>query len=132
MIQLFVDRFMTAKPEMLAGFKSQPPESYDALFARVVRVIACEDDYASPDPTRITAIDHGDYQGTRVFIVGASGYQPASYWGVGVSYGSCSGCDSFEAVRCYSDEPISDKQAEQFWVMCLHMVQGLKQFAGTE
>ena len=62
MIQRFVDRFMSAKPAMLAEFAANPPTSYDAIFTSVVKSIAGVNAGDVPDPGRITVIDHGDYE----------------------------------------------------------------------
>lgn len=120
MIQEFVDKFIAAKEATLIRFADEAvrPGSYDELFEAVVEILT-EDNHETPDPERITVIDHGHYQGTRVFVVGACGYQPSIYWACSVAYGSCSHCDSFERARD------NDNSVEQFWVMALHMVQQL-------
>ena len=74
----------------------------------------------------ILSIDHGDYQGTLLFIIAASGYQPNKYWFVKVDYGSCSGCDTLEGIRCYSDGPPSDAQVADYMTLALHILQGIK------
>lgn len=129
MIQVFADRFIAAKDSMLADFKNKRPESYMDLIGRTVSVITGEDDSwdeHEPDPERIHVIDDGDYQGTLLFIIAAKGYQPSTYWSTFVGYGSCSGCDSFQAIGGYSDDPVTDDQAKEYWDLCLHMVQGMK------
>jgi hypothetical protein len=78
--------------------------SYKDMIEYLVKLAAEEDDYDNPDPARITEIDHGDYQGTLVYVIGGSGYQPFRYWYVVVGYGSCSGCDELE--RCAVDDDI--------------------------
>lgn len=133
MIQKFVDRFMAAKPALDAELAAKHPEGYDALVQRVVEVLAEGDDYGETlDPKRITVIDHGDYQGTRLYVIGAKGYQPSRYWSIFVDYGSCSGCDSFEATREYGDDPPTEKQARDYWTMMLHMVQSMKVIGGAD
>ncbi len=128
MIQEFVDRFMDATPELKAKLKESRPSDYDELVRMVVDTLH-SDDYGSPDPGRITVIDHGGYQGTRLYIVGADGYQPSTYWSIFVSYGSCSGCDTFQANRAgafWDDDSISDEEVNGNWTMMLHMVQSMK------
>jgi hypothetical protein len=75
-----------------------------------------------PDPGRIHQIDDGDYQGTYVFVVAAQGYQPSTYWATKVSYGSCSGCDTIQAIWDGEGE-------EDYYTLALHMVQGLQKIA---
>lgn len=128
MIQKFVDQFMAAKTAMLAEFKANRVPSYEEIFQRVIAALnnnAAQDEYGWPSPKRITVIDDGDYQGTRVFVVGANGYQPSTYWFCLVSYGSCSGCDALQQVQGWDDE-VTDKEAEATWTLALHMVQSLK------
>lgn len=126
MIQPFVDRFMAAEAVIKAEYAVTRPDSYDALVKRVVQAVSAEGHYDDPDPERITVIDHGDWQGTRLYIVGAKGYQPSTYWSIFVNYGSCSGCDAFEAAQGWNDE-IPEEEVDDYWAMMLHMVQGMKQ-----
>jgi hypothetical protein len=132
MIANFVKAFMDAQPTVEAELQAAHPEGYDAMVKRVVSLLAEVTDVdgwrgESPDPDRITIIDHGSYQGTKLYIIGASGYQPSTYWSIFVDYGSCSGCDSYEATRSYSDDPPTEEQARDYWTMMLHMVQSMRE-----
>jgi hypothetical protein len=131
MLQKFVDRFMAAKPTLEAELRAAHPEGYDSMVSRVVNAV-CGDDYNDPDPERITIIDHGDYQGTKLYIIGARGYQPDRYWSIFVNYGSCSGCDSYEATRSYSDDPPTEEQVKDYWTMMLHMVQSMREVGAAD
>lgn len=127
MIQEYIDILQAAKVRLIGQFKEERPSGYEELFECLISLIADNsDEYDSPDPKLITVIDHGHYQGTILFIVGAGGYQPSKYWACKVHYGSCSGCDTFQANRDYGDE-ITDREAEGNWTMMLHMAQGLKE-----
>lgn len=130
MIPKFVQAWDARKGEVEAQFKAKGPECYGDIVKAVVNILRSDDDYDQPDPDRITLIDHGDYQGSQVFIIGGSGYQPSRYWGVVVSYGSCSGCDTLQAIQSegsYDDEvPPTDSQVSQYMTLALHVVQGLK------
>lgn len=92
-------RFTSREAEARALLTASPPGSYDDLVRLVASMLHDEDDYQTPDPERVTAIDHGDYQGTRVYVIAADGYQPRLHWYARVSYGSCSGCDFFQSAR---------------------------------
>src|SRR5689334_18496066 len=105
MIQKFVDRFMAKRDAMRSAFLAKRPERYKDIVRAVVEAITDEDGYATIDPKRIHEIDDGDYQGTLLYVIAANDYQPSDYWFVKVNYGSCSGCDTLEAIRGYSDEP---------------------------
>src|SRR5690606_41690756 len=104
---------------------------YRAVVKAVCQVIT-PDDYGDIDPERIHEIDDGDYQGTLVYVIAATGYQPDDYWYVRVGYGSCSGCDTLEAIKEYSDEPPTDDQVAQYMPLALHIVQGLRKMGGEE
>lgn len=129
MIQKFVDRFMEKKTELRSLFAEKKPDSYKDLVQAVIQLVS-EDGYnIEPDPNRITEIDHGDYQGTLLYIIGANGYQPSDFWSVMVQYGSCSGCDTLQAIECdgnYDEKP-NEKQLDQYMTLALHVVQGLKE-----
>lgn len=126
MIQEFVDKFMERKADLRVIFAKEHPADYKAIVEAVVTLLHDENAYVSPDPERIVEIDHGDYQGTLVYIIGASGYQPSEYWAVQVYYGSCSGCDTLQAIHQYSDDPPNEKQIDDYMTLALHIVQGIK------
>jgi len=124
MIQEYVDRFMAAEPEIRGRLGEKHPGSYDDLVKLVIDTLA--GDYRDPDPERIHRIDDGAYQGTLVYVIGEHGYQPYDYWWVKVGYGSCSGCDTLEAIRSYNwTETPTPENVNEYWTLCLHIVQGL-------
>lgn len=136
MLQGLVDSFMARKPELLAKFDTHL--GYSDILKRMIEVIGeGVDDYDAPDPERITVINDGDYQGTILFVIGAKGYQPYKYYYTKVSYGSCSGCDTLQAVNedfsFYEDTPEEEKVekkaglADAYWTLALHMLQGMKE-----
>lgn len=127
MIAKFVERWEAGKAKLQEQYRSSFPEGYGAIVKDVVEILHDEDDYGRcPDPERIHRIDDGDYQGTLLFVIGATGYQPSTYWAVAISYGSCSGCDTFEAIRRNYDGPQSDETIADLMALALHIVQGLK------
>ena len=134
MIKDAIENWEKNKPAILAEFKSNHPEAYIDVVRTVIRNITDDQDWGAfcPDPERIHQIDDGDYQGTLVFVIGAQGYQPSNYWYVKVNYGSCSGCDTLQAIREYSDEKPTDDQANQYLTLALHIVQGLKKMGDDE
>jgi hypothetical protein len=131
MIQEFVQRFDAARGALLEKFSAAHPENYQAIVRAVVEVVTNPDEYSDPDPERIVEIDHGSYQGTLVYVIGAKGYQPSDYWYVKVGYGSCSGCDTLEAIKGYRDEKPTEEQAKDYLTLALHIVQRIKK-AGDE
>lgn len=128
MIQKFIDAFMEGKDTLKDAYSLKHPADYAQIVSDVVKLLdRAGEDRDVPDPDRITCIDHGDYQGTLLFIVGAKGYQPSRYWSVFVNYGSCSGCDTLEAIRNYSYEAPKPRQVDAYMTLALHIVQGIKQ-----
>jgi hypothetical protein len=135
MIERFVQRFDAARADLRTGFREKPPESYSEIVERVIRVLGVEDDNDyTPDPERITRIDHGHYQGTIVFVIGAQGYQPDVYWYVRMAYGSCGGCDAFQSAMDASDYDydsnkliMSESTLSMLMALALHVVQRMKQ-----
>lgn len=125
MISDLVKKFMSSKPVLEDKFRQAHPEDYKAIVKSVIEVIS-SDDCCQPDPGRIHLIDDGDHQGTLIFVIGATGYQPSDYWYVKVGYGSCSACDTLERIRDYSDVAPTEEQVKQYMMLALHVVQGLK------
>jgi hypothetical protein len=128
-IQKFVDRWMANKHLVAERYAEKHPDGYAAIFGDVVSVLCdANNEYDSPDPERITVTDHGSYSGTMLFTVACGGYTPERYWACLVDYGSCSGCDTFEALHAYSDddEQPTPEQIDGYMTLALHMVQALK------
>lgn len=134
MIDTFVNAFDRQRTTLRASFLADKPGSYSGIFKRLIEVLAADESLGDlydgcPDPERITVIDHGHYQGTQLFVVGAEGYQPSTYWATAVYYGSCSGCDTFQACVGWGDET-TPEEADACVTMALHMVQNMKQIGG--
>jgi hypothetical protein len=126
MIKPFVDAFMERKGEIRDKWRQEPPGSYIDVVKGVVEILPENNWGQKPDPERIHQIDDGDYQGTLVFVIGSTGYQPSDYWNVMVGYGSCSGCDTLEAIRSWRDGPVTERQLDDYMSLALHVVQGLR------
>ena len=126
MIKDIVERFMQAKPALEARLKEEHPGTYEALVRLVMQAINPGKQSGFPDSDRIVEIDHGDWQGTVVFVVGEAGYQPNTYWYVRIDYGSCSACDTLQGIQGYDDNPPTDEQVRQYMTLALHIVQRMK------
>jgi hypothetical protein len=111
-----------------------PPSAYVDIVKAVIKLVSEPDGYGEPDPERVHEVDDGDYQGTLVYVIGATGYQPSDYWYVRVSYGSCSGCDTLEGIKSDGDygEAMNEGQLDQLMTLALHVVQRLKAMDGYE
>ena len=126
MIEEFVKKWETGKSEIEKAFKDSHPRNYKDIVKAVVEVLGGGSDYEAYSRCLCQIQDDGDYQGTLLFIIAAKGYQPNNYWAVKVYYGSCSGCDTLEAIRSYEDDPPTPEQVKDYMTLALHIVQGLK------
>ena len=79
------------------------------------------------DTENITEIDNGAYQGTLLYIIPRDTYQPSEYdyLMTCVGYGSCSGCDSLEAIRNYEGGPVTQSEALQLKGLCRDILTSL-------
>ena len=71
-------------------------------------------------------VDNGDYQGTQLFLIPRDTYQPSEseYLMTYVGYGSCSGCDTLQAIQDWSidDRLLEPEQVEDFMKLCKDLV----------
>ena len=127
MITKFVEAFDARREELREVFRESPPNSY----SEIVRAVGerCKPTGALetsnlPDPARVHEIDDGDYQGTLVYVIGAYGYQPSTYWFVMIGYGSCSGCDALQAARYCGDD---EERTNEIMTLAVHVLQGMRE-----
>ncbi len=136
MIQKFTEVWEENKQELKKKYGDVHPQNYSEIVADVIGLISENAQNISghpiPDPKRIHVIDDGDYQGTKVYVIGEDGYQPSSYFYVRVHYGSCSGCDTLLSIRGSmlrgENEP-NDEQQAGYMRLALHIFQSLKQMS---
>lgn len=129
MITELVKKFDESRDSLREIFTKQHPESYEDIVTEVIKAISKDEEYGVPDPERIVRIDHGDYQGTLVFVIAEKGYQPSEYYYVSIGYGSCSVCDTFQSIRYdYDDDhdTPTKSQVDRYMTLALHIIQNLK------
>lgn len=98
---------------------------YIDLVKMVVRIIFSDDQYSlSWDYKNITEIDNGDYQGTLLFLIPKKCYQPdeSEYLMTYVGYGSCSGCDTLQAIQNWGTGRLTEQQVKDFMALCKDIV----------
>lgn len=134
MIEQFAHRFVEKQDEVKAAIAELDFPGYETLLRVGLEVMVGDSDYGVPNPANIHTINDGDYQGTLVFVISEHGYQPYTYWVTKVSYGSCSGCDTLEAIYSdgsrwarYGGSQLSEGQVNDLYTLTLHMIQGLKE-----
>lgn len=131
MIAEFVKAWEENKHLLRQEFEKAHPEEYIDIVRGVIKIITKEEHGHDLDPNRIHQIDDGEYQGTLVFVIAATGYQPWDYWYVKVSYGSCSGCDTLMSIQDgfnwgEDNRKPNKQQVDDYMTLALHILQGLK------
>lgn len=132
MIVEYIDRFREIKEDLHKSFMETPPECYSHICTRTLKMMFEDSEEYSgvPDYDTIHVIDDGDYQGTYLFLIPEKTYQPHDYYLIKVWYGSCSGCDTFQANELWSREDCTEQElieeADGNVTMALHMIESIK------
>lgn len=81
--------------------------------------------YDGFDINKLVEIDHGNYQGTLLYVIPFNTYQPSAheYVYTFVEYGSCSGCDTLQGIHNYDEGIPSESQVKDYMELCLHLLQ---------
>lgn len=97
---------------------------YKHIVEKVVEIILNTNEEYLWNSEGITEIDDGDYQGTLLFLIPRKTYQPSEYEYLMtyVGYGSCSGCDTLQAIQDYGETQISEDQLKGFMVLCKDII----------
>ena len=97
---------------------------YKHIVEKVVEIILNTNEEYLWNTEGITEIDDGDYQGTLLFLIPRKTYQPLEYEYLMtyVGYGSCSGCDTLQAIQDYGESPISEDQLKDFMALCKDII----------
>lgn len=76
------------------------------------------------DAENIIVVDNGDYQGTLLFLIPRDTYQPSEdeYLMTYVGYGSCSGCDTLQAIQEHGENIPTPEQLKDFMSLCKDLV----------
>ena len=131
MIQEFLNIYVENKSEIRAKI-TEHFSDYSDIVKFVIDSIneySSESKYKLPCSDLIHEINDGDWQGTLVYVIGAHGYQPYQYWYVRVSYGSCSGCDTLQAIQDYRGN-LSEENKDDYMLLILHIFEGLTKMGG--
>ena len=76
------------------------------------------------DANKIKEIDDGDYQGTLLYLIPEDTYQPNSseYLMTFVEYGSCSGCDTLQAIQCFLGTKGRNESINDLMSLCKDLI----------
>ena len=146
MIQSIIEKWESNKNELEDRFRLYNRDS-ELSYAKIVELIFetiintndndLDNDCDNYDISKMTVIDDGDYQGTQIFIIPKNTYQPSieDYLVTNTYYGSCSGCDTLEAILSDYDwenesKYFRDSQVTDLMTLSLHLVQKLKFLSG--
>lgn len=145
MIITFIDYWNKDKDKLEEYFKSHEQYEYNdygSLVKLVFDIIVNPNlnngitghEFYAYDTDNILEIDDGDYQGTLVFVLHENTYQPfvTNYLYTYVNYGSCSHCDTLQAIQDMSDNyeigiP-TEEQVKDYMSLCLHLLESCKHF----
>ena len=139
MIKEFVQAWDKNKNKLEEYFRTTKQEEYDEyekivkrLFDVVINPEIDEGGYTSIfgfsykfDTDKILVIDDGEYQGTQIFILHKKSYQPnvKEYVYTNAYYGSCTVCDTLQAIHCYDDGFPTQQQVKDYMTLRLHLLQ---------
>lgn len=132
MHKFFIDAWEQNKGKLKDYFKTHKQEeygSYESILQRTIQF--CFDNYKDINFNyeRTKTIDFGDYQGTLLLFFTKDDYQPDEdeTYITSVSYGSCSGCDTLQAICSWDDEQLpNEQQLNDYMTLALHLVQHIK------
>jgi hypothetical protein len=135
MILEYVKQWEENKGLLQKSFEDNLPESYEDIYKRLFELVVTNPTFRYSNEWNwktYRLIDDGDYQGHQIFVLASNVYQPSlwDYIFTDVSYGSCSGCDTFEHIE-YSGKS-KEEQVKEFMTLALHMVQETKTFNSKE
>ncbi len=128
MIQEYIDAFQKNKEKLKEPFsKYEWSHNYPKLLKQTIELTINPElkEYDKLDTENIVTIDHGDYQGTQIYLIPQDHYQPSvdEYIWTHNYYGSCSGCDAMLAATTATDEK---EQIEKLLKIALQQVERMK------
>lgn len=129
MIKDFIKIWDSQKGVLEEKYKSNHPKGYDDIVKDIFQMMHDNsEEYCRPSKEVLHTIDDGDYQGSKIYLAPSNIYQPSKYYVCRVSYGSCSGCDTFQAIDIPwdDDEELSEQSLKDFMSLALHIVQNIK------
>jgi hypothetical protein len=143
MIKEFVDKWYKNKDNLEEYFRNTRQEEYDNYKVIVTKLIELvlnyeeTDSFEKLDVERMVQIDNGDYQGTLIYVIPKTFYQPDinEHVYTYVYYGSCSVCDVLQSISNisgnYEGKP-SQKQVEGYMQLALNILQHFEYFKEYE
>jgi hypothetical protein len=129
MILNYVKQWEERKHLLEQWLNKNEPVSYKHIYMMLFKLVITRSERGELewDWKRFKVLDNGDYQGNKIFILCSNVYQPelTDYIFTSVAYGSCSGCDTFQAIQESEDKA---ERVKGYMTLALHMVQETKSF----
>jgi len=129
MILHYVKQWEERKHLLEQWLNKNEPVSYKHIYMMLFKLVITRSERGELewDWKRFKVLDNGDYQGNKIFILCSNVYQPElnDYIFTSVAYGSCSGCDTFQAIQESEDKA---ERVKGYMTLALHMVQETKSF----
>lgn len=131
----FIDLWEKNKNKLEDYFRNTEQREYDtysSIVKKIIELVINDEDnvgFRNYEADRMTVVDDGSYQGTEIFIIPRNTYQPdaGDYIFTHNYYGSCSGCDTLQAIHWYrTDKKPTEEQVKDYMTLALHLVQNLK------
>lgn len=137
MIKEFIDAWEKNKGTLEGYFRTHIQEEYSeySTLVKLLFDIVINPSVSKYDTNDIDVLDHGDWQGTQIFILHLDTYHPCAseYVYTHTYYGSCSGCDTLQAIHLYGyDKLPNDYQINDYMALCLHLLQRCKRMYSEE
>ena len=143
MIKEFVNQWDKNKKELEEYFRTHKQEEYNE-YLKIVKLLiqyvlnkGLNDDWdeIKINPDTLIEIDFGDYQGALIYVFAEDTYQPSTNetFYTSVAYGSCSGCDTLQAIQEYGLEEFpNEEQVEDYMKLSLDILQSINRFKDYE
>jgi hypothetical protein len=133
MILHYVKQWDERKHLLEQWLNDNEPNSYQDIYETLFRLVITRSERGELewDWKRFRKFDDGTFQGNQIFILCSNVYQPelTDYIFTSVTYGSCSVCDTFQAIQESEDK---DERVKGYMTLALHMVQETKSFKTNE
>ncbi len=126
MIKEFLKHWDNNKDKLEEYIRTSDTEFYyDDLVKLIFEIILQSENF---DTSKMTIIDHGNYQGLIIYIVPKDIYSPYiwDYVYTFVGYGSCSYCDTIHNILTLKDK---EQKVREYMSLCLHIFQNMNWLA---
>lgn len=131
MDELIIRRWEKGKHNLRKWFETTPQckyDNYSSIVSALIKYCLNFDNNEVEISEKFEVSDHGEYQGTQIFLLHDDVYQPSvsNYYVFDNYYGSCSGSDTLLGISEYDSGLPTKEQVDKYMTLCLHMVQRMK------